>query len=113
MVGALSVDQLFDSIAIRVNGPKAWDEHLTIDWVFTDLGHTYRTELTNGVLIQDVDPTGGSRRPHRHAHQAAAPRAARRRAASTASRPTATPASSRRLLAVLDRPNPNFPIVTP
>jgi alkyl sulfatase BDS1-like metallo-beta-lactamase superfamily hydrolase len=56
MVGALSVDQLFDSLAIRVNGPRAWDEHLAIDWVFTDLGHTYRTELSNGVLIQDVDP---------------------------------------------------------
>ena len=56
MVGALSVDQLFDSVAIRVNGPRAWDEHIVIDWVFTDLGHTYRTELTNGVLIQDADP---------------------------------------------------------
>ncbi len=60
MIGALSVDQLFDSVAIRVNGPRAWDEHITIDWVFTDLDHTYRTELTNGVLIQDVDPVHGS-----------------------------------------------------
>ncbi|MET0459096.1 MAG: alkyl sulfatase dimerization domain-containing protein [Ilumatobacteraceae bacterium] len=60
MVAALSVGQLFDSLAIRVNGPRAWDAHLTIDWTFTDLGHTYRTELTNGVLIQDVDPRSGS-----------------------------------------------------
>ncbi|MET0146284.1 MAG: alkyl sulfatase dimerization domain-containing protein [Ilumatobacteraceae bacterium] len=60
MVGALSVGQLFDSLAIRVNGPRAWDEHVTIDWTLTDLGHTYRTELTNGVLIQDVDPRSGS-----------------------------------------------------
>ncbi len=59
MVGALAVGQLFDSVAIRVNGPKAWDTHLVIDWVFTDLGNTHRTELTNGVLIQDDDPTGG------------------------------------------------------
>jgi alkyl sulfatase BDS1-like metallo-beta-lactamase superfamily hydrolase len=59
MVGALSVDQLFDSLAIRVNGPRAWEEQLAIDWVFTDLGHTYRTELSNGVLIQDVDPAHG------------------------------------------------------
>ena len=28
--------------------------------MFTDLGHTYRTELTNGVLIQDVDPKAGT-----------------------------------------------------
>jgi len=59
MARALSIDQLFDSVAIRVNGPRAWDEHLTIDWVFTDAGHTYRLELTNGVLIQHLDPAGG------------------------------------------------------
>ena len=56
MISALSVEQLFDSIAIRIDGPRAWDEHLAIDWRFTDLGHTYRTELSNGVLVQDVDP---------------------------------------------------------
>jgi alkyl sulfatase BDS1-like metallo-beta-lactamase superfamily hydrolase len=59
LVGALSIEQLIDSIAIRVNGPRAWGQDFTIDWVFTDLGHTYRTELTNGVLIQDKDPSGG------------------------------------------------------
>jgi len=60
MVGALSVDQLFDSLAIRVNGPRAWAEQLAIDWVFTDLGHTYRISLSNGALIQDVDPVHGA-----------------------------------------------------
>ena len=60
VVDALTIGQLFDSVAIRVNGPKAWDEHLTIDWVFTDLDHAYRTELTNGVLIHDVDPEDGT-----------------------------------------------------
>jgi alkyl sulfatase BDS1-like metallo-beta-lactamase superfamily hydrolase len=33
---------------------------LAIEWVFTDLGHTYRIELRNGVLIQDVDPKHGT-----------------------------------------------------
>ena len=28
--------------------------------MFTDLGHTHRTELSNGVLIQQIDPTGRS-----------------------------------------------------
>ena len=59
VVSALSVSQLIDSVAIRVNGPRAWDAHITIDWVFTDLGHTLRTELTNGVLIQNEDPVPG------------------------------------------------------
>jgi len=60
MVAALSVDQLFDAIAIRLNGPAAWDEAFAIDWVLTDLGHTWRTELSNGVLVQHVDPATGS-----------------------------------------------------
>lgn len=56
MVSALSVGQLFDSIAIRVNGPRAWDLAITIDWVFTDLGTTHRTQLSNGVLLHQDDP---------------------------------------------------------
>lgn len=60
LIGALSVEQLFDSLAIRIDGPKAWDETLTIDWHFTDLGHTYRTTLRNGVLIEDEDPASGT-----------------------------------------------------
>jgi alkyl sulfatase BDS1-like metallo-beta-lactamase superfamily hydrolase len=57
MVAALSVGQLFDTFAIRLNGPACWNEVFAIHWVFTDLGHTYRTELSNGVLIQEEDPT--------------------------------------------------------
>ncbi len=63
MLAALSVDQLFDAVAIRIDGPRAWDEQLAVDWHFTDLGHTYRTELSNGVLIQDVDPAAGGAAP--------------------------------------------------
>ena len=48
------------SAAIRIDGSKARNAQVAIDWVFTDLGHTYRTELRHGVLIQDVDPTHGS-----------------------------------------------------
>jgi alkyl sulfatase BDS1-like metallo-beta-lactamase superfamily hydrolase len=55
MAAALTVEQLFDSVAIRVNGPKAWSEHLTIDWHFTDLGERYRMALSNGVLVH-ADP---------------------------------------------------------
>ena len=51
IISALSVAQVFDSIAIRIDGPKAWDEHLVISWVITDTDATYVTELRNGVLI--------------------------------------------------------------
>jgi len=48
---ALTTTQLFDSVAIRVDGPKAWDQSLSIDWMLTDEGQRYRMELSNGVLI--------------------------------------------------------------
>jgi alkyl sulfatase BDS1-like metallo-beta-lactamase superfamily hydrolase len=49
---ALSAEQIFDSLAVRLNGPRAWDTRLTIDWNLTDLGEEVRTSLANGVLIQ-------------------------------------------------------------
>jgi alkyl sulfatase BDS1-like metallo-beta-lactamase superfamily hydrolase len=48
---ALTITQLFDSLAIRIVGPRAWSERLSIDWRFTDTGEYYRMELSNGALI--------------------------------------------------------------
>ena len=50
LFGALTIGQIFDSLAIRIDGPKAWDLHLVISWVFTDVSVTYVTELRNGAL---------------------------------------------------------------
>ena len=58
LVGALTVEQLFDSVAIRVNGPRAADESLSVDWHFTDLDQRVRTTLHNGVLVQVPEPKG-------------------------------------------------------
>ena len=52
MAMALAIDQVFDSIAVRVDGPKAWNERITIDWHLTDLDKHIRTGLSNGVLVQ-------------------------------------------------------------
>ena len=54
MLQALTVGQMFDAIAVRVHGPRAWDERIVIDWRFTDLGQTHRTTLRNGVLTHRV-----------------------------------------------------------
>jgi alkyl sulfatase BDS1-like metallo-beta-lactamase superfamily hydrolase len=54
LLSALTVGQLLDAIAIRINGPAAWDVRLTIDWRFTDLGQTHRATLGNGVLTHRV-----------------------------------------------------------
>lgn len=51
IVSALTITQLFDSIAIRLDGPRAWELSASIRWNFTDTDETYRMELSNGVLI--------------------------------------------------------------
>jgi alkyl sulfatase BDS1-like metallo-beta-lactamase superfamily hydrolase len=50
MAYSLSVSQVFDSIAVRIDGPRAWDEHLVTAWTITDDDTTYVVELRNGVL---------------------------------------------------------------
>jgi alkyl sulfatase BDS1-like metallo-beta-lactamase superfamily hydrolase len=61
LLRALTVTQVFDSIAIRVDGPRAWDEHLQIAWRITDEDRTYLIELRNGVMHHrtvDAPPAG-------------------------------------------------------
>jgi alkyl sulfatase BDS1-like metallo-beta-lactamase superfamily hydrolase len=50
LLAALSVDQVLDSIAIRIDGPKAWHERLALSFVITDTNTTYIAELRNGVM---------------------------------------------------------------
>jgi alkyl sulfatase BDS1-like metallo-beta-lactamase superfamily hydrolase len=111
---ALTTGQLFDTLAIRVNGPRAAAESLVIEWRFTDTGTDVRLALSNGALIPTVNPRtrvqadltltltkaqflgllagGGTLDGIAH---------------------TGDPAVLDRLLAVLDSPDPAFPIVTP
>jgi alkyl sulfatase BDS1-like metallo-beta-lactamase superfamily hydrolase len=51
MAPALTITQLFDSLAIRIDGKRAWATSTSIRWHFTDSGETYRMELSNGALI--------------------------------------------------------------
>ncbi|NUS45918.1 MAG: MBL fold metallo-hydrolase [Mycobacteriaceae bacterium] len=51
MLAALTVEQLFDALALRVDAPKAWDLHLITDWHVTDENRVHRTELRNGLLV--------------------------------------------------------------
>jgi len=50
LFGALTVKQVFDSVAVRIDGPRAWDTVLTLSWVFTEPEEAYVTELRNGAL---------------------------------------------------------------
>ncbi|MBW9210215.1 MBL fold metallo-hydrolase [Mumia sp. zg.B21] len=51
MVSALTTTQLFDTIAIRLDGAKAAGVTGSIAWHFTDSGEAYRMELSNGALV--------------------------------------------------------------
>ncbi|MFJ1455417.1 alkyl/aryl-sulfatase [Nocardia sp. N2S4-5] len=56
IAAALNVEQLFDAIALRVDGPRAWSARLTIDWRVSDRNLVHRTELRNGLLVHfDID----------------------------------------------------------
>ncbi|WP_367040822.1 alkyl sulfatase dimerization domain-containing protein [Streptomyces sp. Je 1-332] len=55
MLMALSVEQLIDSVAIRVNGPKAWDLKLRMDWSLPALGKVWHLTLRHGVLTYRSD----------------------------------------------------------
>lgn len=56
IVGALTIDQIFDAPALRVGSPRAWSTTLTIDWNFTDENVVHRMQLRNGLLVHfDTD----------------------------------------------------------
>ncbi|NLU69466.1 MBL fold metallo-hydrolase [Streptomyces sp. HNM0574] len=59
MTSALTVEQLIDSLAVRVNGPRAWTEHLVMDWVLGDEGTRHRIRLSNGALTHLTSPADG------------------------------------------------------
>ena len=54
MLRALTVAQVFDSVGIRVDGPRAWHEHVQVGWVIADERTTHLVELRNGVLHHRV-----------------------------------------------------------
>jgi len=62
LVGALTVEQVLGTIAVRIDGPRAWDEHLVLSFVVTDVGAIYIAELRNGTLNSRVaeTPAAGS-----------------------------------------------------
>ncbi|WP_285115111.1 alkyl sulfatase dimerization domain-containing protein [Leifsonia sp. fls2-241-R2A-40a] len=59
VLAQLTPEQLLDSIAITVNGPKAWDLDLSLDITFSDLHRSFNVALSNGALIYtEKEPTG-------------------------------------------------------
>jgi alkyl sulfatase BDS1-like metallo-beta-lactamase superfamily hydrolase len=112
MAGALTAEQLFDSIAIRVNGPRAWSEEFTVDWDFTDLKRGYRMVLSNGALShwESESPDGADL-------TLTLTKAALLNLLASGGLDNVESSGDqgvlRRLLGLLDEPDPGFGIVTP
>ncbi|WP_327286926.1 alkyl/aryl-sulfatase [Streptomyces sp. NBC_01198] len=116
MAMALTVGQLIDSLAVRVDGPRAWDADLTIDWELTDERTTWRLNLSNGALTHH---TVEAFRPRPHPADLVMSLTKPQLLAALAGQgldgvaTDGDPAVLARLLALLDSPDPDFPIVTP
>ena len=115
MLSQLTPEQMFDVLAISVNGPRAWDLDLALDVTFADLGTNYRLTLRNGVLVYRKRPADAA------TATATVTLAAKMRLMAAAlgdfSSPgldvTGDPGALQALLSVLERPDPAFDIVTP
>ena len=115
LLAQLSPEQIFDTLAINIDGPRAWDLDLTLDVTFVDLGADYRLTLRNGVLVYRrvaADPATAT---------ATVTFATKARLLAFAAGDRDSPGveftgdagALGTLLGVLDRPDPNFDIVTP
>jgi linear primary-alkylsulfatase len=109
---ALTITQLFDSVAIRIDGKRACDTAASIRWHFTDTGETYRMELSNGALIHypttRTDPADlviTLTRPQLLAMLSGA--------GTDGVQFDGDPETFTAIAALTDQPDPAFPIVTP
>ncbi|MFJ9036401.1 alkyl/aryl-sulfatase [Streptomyces sp. NPDC102406] len=113
MMTALGVDQLIDSVAIRVNGPKAWNLRIRMDWSFPALGVVYHLTLRNGVLTYRSDTkadSGAGVTLTMTKPQLLALLGGKGLGDITVEGDAAL---LQKLLAVVEKPDPNFAIVTP
>ena len=55
-ISGLSAEQLFDALAIRIDGPRAGGQRLTLHWYFIDTGQEYNLTLRHGVLTHRPGP---------------------------------------------------------
>ena len=112
LISQLSPEQLFESLAIRINGPRAWDLALALDVSFVDTGVNYRLTLRNGVLVHRKVPAD----PGSADVTVMAPTKLALLAALLGDGGldvSGDQTAWANLLGVLDNPDPNFNIVTP
>jgi alkyl sulfatase BDS1-like metallo-beta-lactamase superfamily hydrolase len=112
MAQAMTVTQIFDTIAIRIDGPRAAGTALSVLWHFTDTDERYLMELSNGVLIHyptkrspDADLALTLTHPQLLGLLASG--------SSPGIGTDGDPGVLKTLLSLTDEPDPSFPVVTP
>ncbi|MBM7818048.1 alkyl sulfatase BDS1-like metallo-beta-lactamase superfamily hydrolase [Cellulosimicrobium cellulans] len=118
IVASLTPTMLFDALAVQVDGPRAWEESLSIDVVLTDADERYRLWLRNGALTYSAAPQRGDAdttlTTTRKALPALATGAVTPDGLAAAGIEVAGDVGAlARLVAVLDPGDPDFAIVTP
>jgi alkyl sulfatase BDS1-like metallo-beta-lactamase superfamily hydrolase len=115
MLAQLTPEQMFDIFAISVNGPRAWDVDVAVDVTFLDAGSNYRLTLRNGVLVYRKAPADET------TANSTVKLANKLRLLTLAAGDNDSPGleiggdtgALASIIAVLDRPDPSFNIVTP
>ncbi len=110
LMAALSPEQIFDAIAIRVDGPRAWDERISIGVALTDTDESWRLDLRNGVLVHRQASVDGADVVVRTTRAALPLLLAGRTEGAAIDGDAAVLA---RLMGLLEAPDPGFAIVTP
>ncbi|MER7728300.1 alkyl sulfatase C-terminal domain-containing protein [Streptomyces sp. NPDC096323] len=118
LLRALTLDQLFDALSIRVDGPRSWDADITVRWNVTG-GEPLTLRLHNGVLthIAGTGPAVSSPDVELALDEAAlrAVLLGGLPPSELAGRATITGDAAKitELLGHLSAPDPDFPMVTP
>jgi alkyl sulfatase BDS1-like metallo-beta-lactamase superfamily hydrolase len=115
ILGQLTPEQMFDTFAINIDGPRAWDLDVAVDITFGDVDTNYRLTLRNGVLVYRKVPADQS------TANATVKLANKLRLLMFAAGDTTSPGveingdanALPSIIAVVDRPDPNFNIITP
>ncbi len=115
VMAQLTPEQMFDTFAINLNGPRAWDLDVAVDIAFLDTGTNYRVTVRNGVLVHRRRP------PDESTAQATITFANKMRLLAFAVGDTDSPglevtgdaAAMPSVLAAVDQPDPAFNIVEP
>jgi alkyl sulfatase BDS1-like metallo-beta-lactamase superfamily hydrolase len=115
LLSQLTPEQIFDGLALSINGPRAWDLDLAVDITLTDADTNYRLALRNGVLVSREVPAepATANVTVKLDNAVRLLTVAMGDIGSAGLEISGDQTGLQRLLSVLDKPDPAFNIVTP